>query len=144
VPDALGGTSGIVVDNISTQPQASSIYFAPLAMEAFSSPEIYNISSISYPGVFGLGSTGDTVTATTTVANGFTTGESVTIAGTGQSAMNGTFPIASVTNSTTFTYSITLNCLIYCGGASASTGTASGTSTTNAFAAVKLTQIGLD
>jgi hypothetical protein len=40
-PGGNGGTSGIAVDNVSTQPQASSIYFATVVETACTSPASY-------------------------------------------------------------------------------------------------------
>ncbi len=47
------------------------------------------------------------VTITTTAAHGFTVGQSVTIAGVSDTSFNGTFAIASVPSSSTFTYAQT-------------------------------------
>lgn len=52
--------------------------------------------------------TGSTATITTSTAHGFRVGDSVTIAGTnGNSALHGTYTIASVPTTTTFTYTTT-------------------------------------
>jgi hypothetical protein len=143
-----GGTSGIVVDNISTSAQASSIYFATLAQTAISGPQTENIASAKSSGsvIFST----NTATVTTQAPHGFTTGESITVAGVTcgsgscSQSFNGTFTI-TVTSTTVFTYDIS-TCL-YCGGetANANTGTATGiVSQGTGYAAVKLTQSGLN
>jgi hypothetical protein len=52
----------------------------------------------------GATETGNTATISLTTAHGFSAGQSVTIAGVGVAGYNGTFTIASVPNSFTFTY----------------------------------------
>jgi hypothetical protein len=147
-----GGTSGIAIDNIassSSSPQASSIYFSTLA-QAVTHPPV-NISSVT------ANSNSSTYTATTATPHGFSSGDSVTIAGVecssgstppcsngyGSFQPNGTFTISNVT-STTFRYSSSFgqNSVT----SKANTGTAiDNTKGTNAgFQAIKLTQNGLD
>jgi hypothetical protein len=55
-----------------------------------------------------LTQTSNTATATTPLAHGFSTGDTILIAGANQASYNGSYPI-TVTGSTTFTYTITGN-----------------------------------
>jgi hypothetical protein len=121
-PSALGGTSGIVIDNISNQPQAASIYFSTQATSTAS----VSISAIS-------GSAGVvTVTAATTPV--FQVGQPVVISGAG--GFNGTFVVASINPSANqFTYNSSASGV----GSSGTAALASGN-----FLAVKLTQSGLN
>jgi len=64
------------------------------------------------------------VTITTTAAHGLSAGDSVTIAGVGVSAYNGTYPIVAVPTSTTFTYIAGASGLAADGGGTASSATA--------------------
>jgi hypothetical protein len=135
--NANGGTSGIVIDNVSTQAQAASIYFTTLA--ATTVTNVVNIASVTSPGSFGI----NTATVTTQTAHGFPNGSNVTIVGVTCTAFgcpnyNGTWTIA-VTGSTTFTYTVCSLC--FGGTANPNTGTASGPTTS--FGAVKVTQTGL-
>jgi hypothetical protein len=147
-----GGTSGIVVDNISGSAQASSIYFTTLSKEAFTAASTVPIASVTTPGGFST-----TYTATTTTPHGFANGDAVTISGVtcGGAAtcscnfiLSGTFTpnvtgaTITVGTSTTFTYSST-DCI-----ASAKSDTDTGTATDptakiQAYGAIKLTQNGL-
>jgi len=151
VPDATGGTSGMVMDNVSTGAQASSIYFSTLAPMLVT--KSVNIASVTVP------LAGTTYTATTTTAHGFSTGQSVTIAGVkcsngtappcsvgiiGGSVMpNGTFTI-TVTSTTAFTFTSTDNEALSTYTFKASTGTASAQEPGTNYGAIKLTQAGLD
>jgi hypothetical protein len=147
VPNATGGTSAAVVDNISTANQASSIYFAELGQtltnQQFSLASISDSQPSCSPLCFGTEVL--TVTATTTNPNGFTQGESITVAGTTPTGddLNGSFTIASITNSKTFTFSNSVTCLFICPvGSLTNNGTVSGLSPAGYYA-VKLTQLGL-
>jgi hypothetical protein len=141
--------SGIVVDNISTQNQASSIYFATQAKQSFTGSQTVNIASVTSPGALFSNST---ATVTTQTPNNFATGNSVTIAGVSCPSgscgswplpdYNGTWTI-TVTNPTTFTFTVCSTCF----GATATpdTGTATGPPVvTQAYGAIKLTQSGLN
>jgi len=55
-------------------------------------------------GPIGATKTDFSVTITTTAPHGLSAGQSVTIAGVGVSAYNGTFPIVAAPTATTFTY----------------------------------------
>lgn len=63
--------------------------------------------TIAAAGVPGVSRATNIVTVTTTAAHGFTTGDSVTIAGVTDSAFNGQFFIQSTPTTTTFTYNQT-------------------------------------
>ncbi|MGH9763217.1 MAG: beta strand repeat-containing protein, partial [Blastocatellia bacterium] len=67
----------------------------------------------------GATESGSTVTITTTAAHGFVTGETVVIAGVGVAGYNGTFTIASVPTTTTFTYTDGTSGLASSGGGTA-------------------------
>jgi VCBS repeat-containing protein len=120
---ATGGTSGIIVDNVGTLGQESSIYFSTLATGTCATSTIHAAAT-------GATEIGTTVTITTTTAHGFGVGESVTIAGVGVAGYNGTFVVTAVASATTFTYTAA-------SGLAASGG---GTATASGFCAVKLTQ----
>src|SRR5256714_7497081 len=64
------------------------------------------------------------VTITTTVAHGLSAGNSVTIAGVGVSAYNGTFPVVAVPSGTQFTYIAGASGLAASGGGTAASATA--------------------
>ena len=68
----------------------------------------------------GATESGTTVTITTTVASGFAPGASVTIAGVGVAAYNGTFTILTTPTPTTFTYTVGTAGLASSGGGFAS------------------------
>lgn len=79
------------------------------------------ITDIDYPGyhsysVSSLTSASTTATATTSAAHGLAVNDSVTIAGASPSAYNGTYTVATVADSTHFTYT-------FAGGTSPATGT---------------------
>jgi hypothetical protein len=149
-PSAAGGTSAIVVDNISTQAQASSIYFGTLATQSFTNNDTASIASATSPGCFAFGDCNDLVTITLIAAPNppYTTGESIVISGVvcsscgSQNDYNGTWTITAV-NSTEFTFN--QSCFIVCAGGTATpiTGTADYVSTSTGYAAIKLTQTGL-
>lgn len=139
-------TSGIVVDNISTSAQAASIYFTTLASSIIGSQLQADAISVAKTsgGIF----TTNTVTITTTNPHGFTTGESITIAGVTcnnggacSEAINGTYTI-TVASATTFTYSLG-SCLCLNLTSDSNKGTATGIVNISAFSAIKLTQQGL-
>jgi len=65
------------------------------------------VSLIAVPSSNGAKRSSNTVTITTTEAHGLTVNEQVTIAGVDDSSFDGTFTIASVPSSTSFTYSQT-------------------------------------
>jgi hypothetical protein len=147
-PHAFGGTSGIVMDNISTAAQASSIYFSTLASQS-GTTDSATIRNITVP------ASGTTYTVTTTASENFATGNSVTITGvtcctsggsnpTLTGYMNGTFTITRG-SSTTFTFTNTAN-PVTSSRTSNSGGTATDNtlSTTGGFEAIKLTQSGLN
>jgi len=119
-----GGTSGIIVDNVGTLGQESSIYFSTLATGTCATSTI-----AASPG--GATEAANTVTITTTAAHGFGVGESVTIAGVGVAGYNGTQVVTSVPSSTIFTYTDATAGLANSGG---------GTVTASGFCAVKRTQ----
>jgi hypothetical protein len=144
------GTGGIVVDNVSSANQASSIYFGTLGQAVLSSgPVTENVKSATYPGCFALGDCTNVATVTMTATTVFQVGQTVTIAGVlcGSSAcsptFDGTFTILSVSGAA-ITYD-TAECLIYCAGvtATANEGTAEATENTTAYEAIKLTQSAL-
>jgi hypothetical protein len=64
------------------------------------------------------------VTITTSAAHGLSSGQSVTIAGVGVAAYNGTFPVASAPTSTQFTYIAGVSGLAASGGGTAASATA--------------------
>ena len=64
------------------------------------------------------------VTITTTAAHGLNAGDSVTIAGVGTSAYNGTFPVVSIPSTTQFTYIAGVSGLPASGGGTAASATA--------------------
>src|SRR5438105_3708829 len=64
------------------------------------------------------------VTITTTVAHGLSAGNSMTIAGVGVSAYNGTFPVVAVPSSTQFSYIAGASGLAASGGGTAASATA--------------------
>ena len=123
-PSALGGTSGIIVDNISNAAQASSIYFGTLAQGTHA----VNIASATRAGT--------TATITTQGPHNLWTGQSVTVAGVGGNANFNITATITVTGATTFTYTMAASG----GSGTVNTGTASVTS----FLAIKLTQVGLN
>jgi hypothetical protein len=151
VPPQFGGTSGIVVDNISAAGQASSIYFSTLATGT--SEPVVNIASVT------IGAFSQTYTATTLTPHGFAAGDSVVIANVlcnggatppctltiGQ-PNGGPFTITTVPTTTSFTY-INSGTLSIAGGTSQlNTGTATDTTEAvmfNSFQAIKLTQSAL-
>jgi hypothetical protein len=128
---ANGGTSGVIVDNISTQTQASSIYFTSQS----SSTSSVSITSVAR-------SSGGVVTITAN--NSLVVGQLVVIAGvtTDGGSFNGTFPVVT-RSSSQFTYNQSGNTV----SATAVSGpTASNTASNcgaSKFCAVKLTQSGL-
>jgi len=63
------------------------------------------VSLIAVPSSNGTQRSGGTVTITTTGAHGLTLGETAVIAGVDDASFNGTFTVASVPSSTSFTYS---------------------------------------
>ncbi len=77
------------------------------------------VSLIAVPSSNGAVRTSNTATITTTAAHGLTVNEQVTIAGVDDPSFDGTFTIASVPSSTSFTYSQT--------GPNTSTGSGNGT-----------------
>ena len=121
-----GGTSGIIVDNSNSLPQASSIYFTRLATGT-----CFTANVVAAPN--GATETGNVVTITTTTAHGFGVGESVTLAGV-LVGYNGAHVVTSVPSPTKFTYTSATTGLANDGG---------GTATASGFCAVKLTQGGL-
>jgi hypothetical protein len=139
------GTGGIVVDNVSSAAQASSIYFGTLGEVVFSTntPEAA-IAGVTSPGA--VGNNTATVTLQTAPTPPFTTGQSIVIAGVVCTAFgcpdyNGTWTITAV-SSTKFTYTVCSFCLG--GTATADTGTATGpTTNVSDYAAIKLTQSAL-
>jgi hypothetical protein len=92
----------VVVSN----PAQNELFIATSIPNVEAIPQI-NISSL----IAGSGATeaGNTVTVTTTAPHGFTTGQSVVIAGVGVAGYNGTFVVQSVPSSTTFTYTDAAN-----------------------------------
>ena len=153
-PDAIGGTSGIVIDPFTsgTNNQANSIYFATQGTESTDSGGIIKITA---PGTLFSGN--DTVTVTMGAAEDFASGDTVIISGVtctgglcGSLSFNGTWVI-TMTNTTTFTYIACTGALC---GAATETGTVAspvGTATDNglnnakvSFKAIKLTQSGLN
>lgn len=94
----LGGASGIVVDNVSTDAQASSIYFGTLATNT----SVYNTVGIS-----SISRSTNVVTVNTSSAPAFSpyqVGQNVAIAGVTDSSYDGTFVISAVNSTTQFTY----------------------------------------
>jgi hypothetical protein len=124
VPPALGGTSGIIADNVSAQRgvqhQGSSIYFTTLAAGASSL-----IASVSR--------SSSVVTVTTSNTMVLQVGQSVAISGVKDSSFNGTFTVTAVNPlANQFTYGQAERNNSSSGGSAASAGG-------NVFA-VKLTQ----
>jgi hypothetical protein len=147
VPTPGPGTSGIVVDNVSSASQASSIYFGTLGQAVLSTaPVTENVKSATNPDCFGFPSCAVTATVTMTANTVFQVGQSVTVTGVvcGSSAcsptFDGTFTILSVSGAE-ITYSLTA-CTIFCSSQTATTneGTAEATENTTAYEAIKLTQ----
>jgi hypothetical protein len=139
------GTGGIVVDNVSSQSQASSIYFGTLGTYVFgTTPVTENVASATSSGSF-FGST-DTATVTMTATTAFQVGQTVTVSGvlcSGSACaetFDGTFTILTVSGAK-ITYDIA-TCPILCGGetATADEGTATATENVTDYAAIKLTQ----
>ena len=97
-----------------TLPNTRNLEFNPAAV----SPATIAASTVP-----GATESGTTVTITTTVANGFTVGETIVIAGVPVAGYNGTFTIVSVPTATSFTYTDHATLLANSGG-----GIASGTS----------------
>ncbi len=144
-PSPAPGTSGIVVDNISSQNQASSIYFGTLGQVVSGSgqKQVF-IASVTSPGSFFAQ---NVATVTTTTPHGFSSNNSVVIANVVCTAFlcpnyNGTWTITGVTP-TTFTFVV---CSGVCGGgtSNANTGTATSLAPTTSYQAVKLTQSALN
>jgi hypothetical protein len=145
VPNATGGTSAAVVDNISTAAQASSIYFATLGPAIVS--EVAPVKTVTSPGCFAIGTCTNTVTVTTQAPEYFTSGESITLASVScplnSTCYDGAWTNIQVTNSTTFTF--IQSCSIICVGytSTTDTGTATGLAPIGGYSAIKLTQLGL-
>jgi hypothetical protein len=97
-PGGLGGTSGIIVDNSSTTSSLANVYFAGLQAGnvAGGSCQSFTVSASN---------AGTTVTLTGTGLN-FPVGGTIVVSGfTGTPAFyNGTFQVASVTGTTSLTY----------------------------------------
>jgi hypothetical protein len=144
------GTGGIVVDNVSSANQASSIYFGTLGLVVTgSAPEVENVASAK-SSISILGSTNTaTITLLSTPAIPFQVGQTVTVAGVVCSGspcaetFDGTFTILTVSGAT-FTYDIA-TCPFFCDAetADADKGTATATENTTAYEAIKLTQSAL-
>jgi Tfp pilus tip-associated adhesin PilY1 len=107
ITDAALGTASATVTSITSASSKS--------VSALSAGVVQSISAISKSGGAG--------TVTTTAAHGFSTGDTVVIAGTGSNGLNGTYTI-TVTAPTTFSFTASN------GNASAITGTATKTSKT--------------
>ena len=128
-----GGTSGVIIDNLSSSGQASSIYFATQG----ASTDTFTLSSVTNAN----SRNGTIATYTTTAAHNFQVGESVTTSG-NVNTCNGTpfgilnQKVVTVPSSTTFTVSVSNSGATTCNG-----GTVDSASTV--FHAVKLTQSGL-
>jgi hypothetical protein len=150
VPAPGPGTSGIVVDNVSSASQASSIYFGTLGQAIVSSgPVTENVKSATSSGCFNIsGDCTNVATVTMTATTVFQVGQTVTIAGvvcgSCSQTFDGNFTILTVSGAT-ITYD-TADCVILCFGetATANEGTAEATENTTAYEAIKLTQSGLD
>ena len=131
-PSAFGGTSGIVVDNVSASAQASSIYYSQLA----TSTATLAVSA----GVRG-GSGGapalNILTITTSSDHGLQIGDSVTTAGFGSSQCNVTRTVIQIPSTTVFRV-VGLGTGTTCG----TVGTGSQQNAT--FRSVKLTQSNLN
>jgi hypothetical protein len=165
LPEATGGSSGIVVDNIApASQQGSNIYFATLAQEETTENNPVTITGLTVPGIF---SGNTTYTATVGSTAGLAVGNKVTIANVQCSGggvpngtttcktsfivssyldPNGTQTVTGVT-STTFTFTSTGNdnlgtYTFDVAGPPVATATWS-TYVPSGYAAVKLTQTGL-
>jgi len=144
------GTSGIVVDNVSSAAQASSIYFGTLGTVTLGTgPETVNVASATSSGsLFGSTNTA-TITLASTPAVLFQVGQTVTVAGVVCSGSPcsqtfiGNYTILTVSG-LKFTYDIA-TCSLFCGGetADANKGTAEATENILGYAAIKLTQSAL-
>jgi hypothetical protein len=144
------GTSGIVVDNVSSSSQASSIYFGTLGTQVLGTgPETENVASATSSGsLFGSTNTA-TITLASTPPVAFQVGQTVTVAGVVCSGspctqtFEGNFTILTASG-LKFTYDIA-TCAIGCFGetADASKGTATATENISDYSAIKLTQSAL-
>jgi YVTN family beta-propeller protein len=106
VNDVAGGNSS--VGTISS----SGLYTAPASPPTYTTTTIAANGAVRASNAVTITSNGavrasDVVTITTTTAHGFLTGQRIVIAGVSDSSFNGSFTIASVPTSTTFTYSQT-------------------------------------
>ncbi len=105
-PSALGGTSGIVVDNSSATASQANVYFTGLAAGNVTAPvggTAGNCKSFAVGG----SSSGGTVTLTGIGLN-FSFGSPIVVSGfTGtEAAFNGTWTVATTTSTTSLTYAI--------------------------------------
>jgi len=115
------GTTGIVVDNISSAAQASSLYFGTLGQIVLGTgPEVASVASATSSGsLFGSTNTA-TVTLTAVPAVPFQVGQTVTVASVVCSSQpctqtfDGNFTILTVSG-TKFTYDIA-TCAFLCAG----------------------------
>jgi len=127
VPEAIGGTSGIIVDNNGTGAQESSIYFSTLA-----EPPVATVADVARAS--------NVATITTSAAHGFVVGDTVVVVVSTQTSFNTSGAvITAVPSTTTFQYANTGSAL---GTTSVTTGTR--TATVSEYHAIKLTQTGLN
>jgi hypothetical protein len=150
-PNATGGTSGIVVDNISTKAQAASIYFTALGSAPTENVHILSMTSNGCRTFFCL----DIATVTTDAPVLFTPGVIIYIAGVTPNSLNyNGFKLINTINPPTNRFTI-IACIgdIYpvfgapCPAlhSTNTTGTLTyGTAGATTYSAIKLTQIGLD
>ena len=99
-------------------------------------------STIAAVGVPGAKETGNTVTITTTAAHNFAVGDVVNISGVGVAGYNGTFTIASVPSTTTFTYTDSASGLANSGGGTVTGYDSAQDGQNTAFASVGTTGFG--
>jgi hypothetical protein len=145
------GTGGIIVDNVSSASQASSIYFGTLGTYTFGTePVVDNVTSASSSG----SDFNSTNTATVTLAEnptGFQVNQTVTVVGVSCSpsgefycsneSFNGSYTILTISGAT-ITYDIA-TCALFCFNVTGSGGTATATENVTDYAAIKLTQSAL-
>jgi hypothetical protein len=146
------GTGGIIVDNVSSASQASSIYFGTLGTYVFGTePVVASVKSATSPlFIVDLDTTNPaTVTLEAAPTPPFQVGQTVTVAGVLCSGspcaetFDGNYTILSVSGAV-ITYDIA-TCSIICAAQTATTneGTATATENVTDYAAIKLTQSAL-
>ena len=111
VGDGLGGQGANKVDvvRVLNQPQTITVANGTTGGTFTLSFNNQTTSAINFgadviPATTGASESGTTVTITTSTPNGFVVGQTVTIAGLTPAGYNGTYTIASVSSSTSFTY----------------------------------------